>query len=83
MSNPEPLEYVGAFSGKRAVMKANARGVKHANFLEPDGWMPGIRLEHGEVFVSKRPDVLGKFTIVKPEIRVGKMVQSGVQRPAL
>lgn len=83
MSNPEPLESIGDFPGKRAVVKADACGVKHANFLEPNGRMPGIRLEHGEIFVSQRPDVLGKFTVVKPEIRVGKMVQSGVQRPAL
>ena len=83
MSNPEPLESIGNFFGKRAVVKADARGVKHADFLEPHGRMPGVRLEQGEVFVGKRPDVLGKFTVVKPEIRVGKMVQSGVQRPAL
>lgn len=82
MSNPEPLESIRAFSGERPVVQANPGGVKHANLLEPDGRMPGISLEQGEIFVGECADVLGKFAVVKPEIRVGKMAQSGVQRPA-
>ena len=82
MSNPEPLESIGTFSGERPIVQANPRGIKNAHLFESDGRMSGIGLEHGEILVGERSNVLGKFAVVKPEIRVGKMVQSGVQRPA-
>ena len=82
MSNPKPLESIGALSGERPVVQPNSGGVKHANLLESDGRMPGIGLEQGEILVGECSNVLGKFAVVKPEVRVGKMAQSGVQRPA-
>ena len=44
--------------------------------------MPWIGFEEREVLVGKRPDVVRKLVVMKPEVRVGKVVQSGVQRPA-
>jgi len=82
MSNPKPLESIGAFSGECSVVKANPCGVNNANLLESDGRMPGICLEQSEILVGEPSNVLGKFAVVKPEVRVGKMAQSGVQRPA-
>ena len=82
MPNPEPLETVGALPGECSVVEANPRRVENTNLLESDGRMPRIGLEQGEILVGECSNVLGKFAVVKPEVRVGKMVQSGVQRPA-
>ena len=35
-----------------------------------------------ETVLGECPDVVGELAVVKPEVRVGKVVQSGVQRPA-
>ena len=82
MPDPEPLETVGTLSGEGAVVEANSRRVENSDLLKPDGRMPGVRFEQRKVFVGERPDFIWKLAIVKPEIRVGKVVQSGVQRPA-
>ena len=63
-------------------MEANANGVKHPNLLESDGRMPWVCLEQGKVLVGQCPDVIRELPIVKPEIRVSEVIQSGVQRPA-
>ncbi len=44
--------------------------------------MPRICLEECKVLVGECPDVIWKLAVVEPEVRVGKVVQSGVQRPA-
>ena len=82
MPDPEPLKTVRTFSRECAVVKANPRRVENSDLLESERRMPGIRLEECKVFVGERPDVLRKLAVVKPEIRVGKVLQSGVQRPA-
>ena len=82
MPDPEPLETVGALAGESAVVQANPHRVENSNLLEPEGRMTGIRFEEGKVFVGYCPDVIRKLPVVKPEVRVGEMVQSGVQRPA-
>ena len=82
MPDPEPLETAGPLTGEGAVVKADSRRVKNAHFFEAKRRMPGIGLEEGEVLVGERPDVVWKLAIVKPEIRIGEVVQSGVQRPA-
>ena len=82
MSNPEPLESIGALSGECSVVEANPRRVKNTNLLESDGRMPRICLEQCKILVGECSNVLGKLAVVKPEVRVSKMVQSGVQRPA-
>lgn len=82
MPYPEPLKTVGAFSGECAVVEANPRRVEHANLFESDGRVPGVCLEKRKALVSERANVVWKLAVVKPEIRVGEVVQSGVQRPA-
>ena len=82
MSNPEPVKPVGTFSCKSAVVEADPHRVENTDFLEPERKVPGICLEQRKVLVGERPDVVWKLAVVKPEIRVGKVVQSGVQRPA-
>ena len=82
MPNPEPLKSIGTLLGEGAVMKADPCGIENASLLEPDGRMPWIGFEKGEVLVGERPDVVRKLAVVKPEVRVSKVVQSGVQRPA-
>ena len=44
--------------------------------------MPRILFQKSEIFVSEQSDPLWKFPVAIPEVRVGKVVQSGVQRPA-
>ena len=44
--------------------------------------MPWISFEEGEALVGELLNVVRKLAVVKPEVRVGKVVQSGVQRPA-
>ncbi len=44
--------------------------------------MPRIALEEFKVFVGEGSDVVWKLPIVKPEVRVCEVFQSGVQRPA-
>ena len=82
MPDPEPLKTIGTLSGKCAVVKTNPHRVENSDLLESKGRMPGIGLEERKVFVGERPDVLRKLAVVKPEIRIGKVFQSGVQRPA-
>ena len=82
MSNPEPLETVGTRPGEGPVVEANPCGVKNTNLLESDGRMPGVGLEEREILVGEHPNVVRQFAVVQPEVRVSKMVQSGVQRPA-
>ena len=82
MPDPEPLETVGALPGERAVVEAYSHGMENSNLLEVEGWMTEVRFEEGEVLVGECPDVVGKLPVVKPEVRVGEVVQSGVQRPA-
>ena len=82
MPDPKPLETVGALPSERAVVEANPHRMENSNFLEPEGRMTGIRFEEGKVHVGECPDGIRKLPVMKPEIRVGEMVQSGVQRPA-
>ena len=82
MPDPEPLKTVGLLPGKCAIVEANPRRVEHANLLESDGRVPGVRLEQRKIFVRECADVVRKLAVVKPEIRVGEVLQSGVQRPA-
>ena len=82
MPNPKPLQPAGPFLGECAVVEADASGVKHADLLEPDGRMAWVGLDEREILVGKLPDVIGKLAVVEPEVRVGKVIQSGVQRPA-
>ena len=63
-------------------MQADAGRVEHANLLKPDRGMPWISFEEREVFVGERPNRFRKLAVAKPEVRVGEVVQSGVQRPA-
>lgn len=82
MSNPKPLQPIRALFGKCAVMKANASGVKDAHLLESQGRMAWIYLKKCEVLVGEFPDVLRELPVMEPKIRIGKVIQSGVQRPA-
>ena len=82
MPDPEPLETIATLSRESAVVEANPRRVENSNLFEPEGRVPGIGLEEGKVLVGECPDVVRKLAVMKPEIRVGEMVQSGVQRPA-
>jgi hypothetical protein len=82
MPDPEPLETIAALSRESAVVKANPRRVKNSNLFEPEGGVPGISLEKDKVFVGECPDAFWKLPLMKPEVRVGKVIQSGVQRPA-
>ena len=81
MMNADP-KAIATLSGECSVVEANPCCVKNTNLLESDGRMPGIRLEQREILVGECSNVLGKLAVVKPEVRVSKMVQSGVQRPA-
>ena len=82
MPDPEPLEAVTAFLGERAVVEADPHGVKNSHLFEAERGVPGIGLEKGKVLVGQSPDARWKLALVEPEVRVGKVVQSGVQRPA-
>lgn len=82
MPNPEPLQAIGTLLRECAVVKSNPCGVENANLLQSDGRMPGISFEEREALVGERSNVLRKFALVKVEVRVGRVVQSGVQRPA-
>jgi len=82
MSDPEPLQTFRALPGECPVMEADPGGVKHPNLLGPDGRVPGIDFEQGEILVGERSNLGRQATVVNPEVRVGKMIQSGVQRPA-
>ena len=82
MPDPKPLKTIRALLRECAVVKADAGGVEHAHFLESHGRMPRIRLEECEVFVRKLSNVVRKLAVVEPKVRVGRVVQSGVQRPA-
>ena len=82
MPDPEPLQSVWPFFGERAVVKADAGGIKDGNLLESDGQVAWVGLEQREVLVGEIPDVVRKLAIMKPEIRIGEVIQSGVQRPA-
>ena len=47
------------------------------------GWTSASgRLEERKILVSECANVVWKLAVVKPEVRVGEVVQSGVQRPA-
>lgn len=63
-------------------MQPDSGGVENTNLLEPQGGMPWVSLEEREVFVGERPNRFRKLAVAKPEVRVGEVVQSGVQRPA-
>lgn len=67
---------------KRAVMEADASRPHAANFLESDGRVPWVGVEKLEVLVGELTDRLGQLAVMKSGLRRGKMVQSGVQRPA-
>jgi hypothetical protein len=82
MPDPKPLETIGTLSGKCAVVETHPHRVENSNLFEAEGGVPGIRLEKCKVLVGKQPDIGWKLPVEKPEIRVGKVVQSGVQRPA-
>ena len=82
MSYPKPLKSVGALLCECAKMEANPYRVKNANLLEPNGRMSWVRFEDGKALVGKRSDSIWKLAVVKPEVRIGEVLQSGVQRPA-
>ena len=82
MPDPEPLETIATLSRESAVVEANPRRVENSNLLKAEGRVPGICLEQCKVLVGERPDAVRELAVVKPEVRVGKMIQSGVQRPA-
>ncbi len=82
MTDPEPLKTIGALPSERAIMKPDSDRVKDANLLEADRRMARIALEEFKVLVGERSDAVWKLLIVEPEIGVGEVVQSGVQRPA-
>ena len=82
MPDPKPVEPVGAFPGKCAVVESDPCCIENSDFLEPEGQVSGIAFEQRKVLVGERPDIVGKLTVMEPEIRVGKVIQSGVQRPA-
>jgi len=82
MPNPKPLKTIRALLRECAVVKADAGGVEHAHLLESHGRMPRIRFDECEVFVRKLSNVVRKLAVVEPKVRVGEVVQSGVQRPA-
>ena len=82
MPNPKPLKSVGALPGERAVMESNASRVKNTDLLESDGRIPWVCFEQREVLVGKLTDVIRELSVVKPEVGVSKVIQSGVQRPA-
>lgn len=82
MPNPKPLEPVGTFSGEGAVVQTNSRGIKNANFLQPDRRMARVALEELKILVGQFADVVRELPMVKPEVRISEVLQSGVQRPA-
>lgn len=82
MPNPEPLKSSGALPGESAVMESNASRIKNSNLLESDGRTPWVCFEKREVLVGKLTDVIWELPVVKPEVWVSQVIQSGVQRPA-
>ncbi len=83
MTNPEPLQPVQVFSRQRAIVQPDAGGIEDANLLEANRRVCRILFEQCEILVGKYSDVVRKLSIVEPEVWVGEVVQSGVQRPAL
>lgn len=82
MPDPEPLKTIRTFLRECAVVKADTGGVEHANLLKSHRGMPRVRPEKCKIFVRKLSNVVRKLVVVEPKVRVGKVVQSGVQRPA-
>jgi len=82
MADPKPLKPTRTLSGKRTIAKTNARGVEGANLFEANRWMARITLKKFKIFVSEISNILRKLPIVKPKVRVSKVIHSGVQRPA-
>ena len=82
MPDPEPLETIATLSRESAVVEANPRRVENSNLFEPEGRVAGISLEKCKVLVGECPDAVWKLAVMKPEVWVGKVIQSGVQRPA-
>ena len=82
MPNPEPLKSIWTLLGERAVVKADSCGIENTSLLKSDRRVPWIGFEEGEALVGERLNVIRKLAVVKPKVRVGKVVQSGVQRPA-
>lgn len=79
MSDPEPLKSIWTLLRECAEMKSYPHGIKTANLFESNGRMPRVRFEESKVPVGKNPDVVRKLAVVKPEIRIRKVLQSGVQ----
>lgn len=82
MANPKPLQAIRTLSSKCSVVEANSYRVKNSELLKSEGRMSGISLEKFKIFVGECPDVIRKQLVKMPKVRVGEVVQSGVQRPA-
>ena len=82
MPDPEPLETIATLSRESAVVEADSHRVRNSDLLESERRVARICLEKRKVLIGKRPDAVWKLAVMKPEIRVGKVLQSGVQRPA-
>ena len=81
-ADPLPQDAIRVILAERAIMESDPRRPHAADFLEPDGRMPGIGLEKLEVLVGEFTDGFRQLAVVKPELRRGEVIQSGVQRPA-
>ena len=82
MPDPEPMESVGTLLGESAVVEADSHRVRNSDLLESERRVARICLEKRKVLIGKRLDAVWKLAVMKPEVRVGKVIQSGVQRPA-
>ena len=76
------MESVGTLLGESAVVEADSHRVRNSDLLESERRVARICLEKRKVLIGKRSDAVWKRAVVKPEIRVSKVIQSGVQRPA-
>ena len=83
VANPKPEESFRAFFGERAVVESNSRRIKGTDLLQMNGWVTRIGFDEREIFVGKSANAFGKPAVMKPEIWIGKVIQSGVWRPAL
>ena len=82
MADPKPDQSLGTFLGQRPVMQTNPCRVKNASLLESHGGVPGIGLEKFKILVGEGANPCGQLAVTNPEVLIGEVLHSGVQRPA-
>lgn len=82
MPNPKPLQSVRAFLGEGTIVQTYPGRIENTKLLQSEGRVPWIGFEECKVFIGEFPNRFRKLAVAEPEVRVGKVVQSGGQRPA-